>query len=267
MVLITSPSNNKIKQVRFLRHRKGREETGLCIVEGIRQVGEAIEAGVDIEALYYSPDLLESQFAHQLVESQTKAGIPGYACSVEVFRSITDRENPQGILALVRLPRRRLDELQPENFPWGVALVEPQDPGNVGSILRTIDAVGASGLILLDNSVETTHPTLVRASMGSMFWYPVVRASFAEFARWVQSGGFAVIGTSAHAELDYREVTDYPLPLILLMGSEREGLSTEQKAVCTRMVRLPMRGKGTSLNLAVATGILLYSLLDKIKPR
>src|SRR5690606_31870596 len=114
-------------------------------------------------------------------------------------------------------------DLVPESFPWGVALVAPQDPGNVGSILRTIDAVGASGLLLLDSSVDLYHPGAVRASMGAIFWLPVVHATFDEFAAWSRRNGYHIFGTSAHGARDYREVTDYPRPCILLLGSEREG--------------------------------------------
>jgi TrmH family RNA methyltransferase len=158
-----------------------------------------------------------------------------------------------------------LSGLTPRSFPWGVALVEPQDPGNVGTILRTIDAVGASGLILLEDSVDPYHATAVRASMGVLFWHPVVTASFVEFVGWARNGGYHVYGTSAHAERDYREVELYRRPLILLMGSEREGLLDEQAAICEQLVRLPMTGRVTSLNLAVATGVMLYEVLGSLE--
>ena len=145
-----------------------------------------------------------------------------------------------------------------------MALVAPQDPGNVGTILRTIDAVGASGLLILDSSVDPYHPGAVRASMGALFWYPVVRASFTDFAHWSSKQGYHVYGTSAHGRLDYREVKVYERPLILLMGSERDGLTSKQAAVCEEVVRMPMRGRETSLNLAVATGIMSYAILDKL---
>jgi len=262
MMLVTSRSNSKIKFVRSLRQRKHREATGLFVVEGIRHVGEAVEAGAQIHTLVYAPDVLTSDFAHTLIEHQAAAGVDCVACTPEVFASIADRENPQGILAVVHLKAASLDRLNPENFPWVTALVAPQDPGNVGTILRTLDAVGASGLVLLDSSVEPGHPGLVRASMGTMFWHPVVQASFREFSEWVRRHGYTLIGTSAHADLDYREVRAYQPPVVLLMGSEREGLTEEQAALCDWVVSLPMRGKATSLNLAVATGVMLYSMLD-----
>ena len=262
MVLITSRSNPRIKQARALRLRKARQETGLFLVEGIRHVGEAIEAGAGVEAIYYAPERLSSEFARQLVETQSAAGVPCFPTTVEVFDSLADKDNPQGILAVVRQPASRLSDLNPENFPWGVALVAPQDPGNVGAILRTIDAVGASGLLLLESSVDAYHPGAVRASMGALFWHPVVSASFTEFVGWAKQHAYHVYGTSAHADLNYRQAA-YNSPCILLLGSEREGLTGDQKAACECIVHLPMLGRTTSLNLAVAAGVMLYAMLDR----
>ncbi len=266
MISITSRSNPKVKQARLLRQHKARQSSGLFLVEGIRHVGEAVEAGASIEALYYAPDLLKSEFGRQLVESQDQTGTPCYALAPEVFASLAEKENPQGLLAVVRQKPARLEQLNPHNFDWGVALVSPQDPGNLGTILRAIDSTGASGLILLDDSVDAYHPNAVRASMGTLFWYPVASASFSEFARWASVHGYHIYGTSAHADLDYRKVNTYLCPRILLMGSEREGLSPQQAAVCEQLVCLPMRGRATSLNLGVATGIFLYAMLAHDPP-
>src|SRR5574341_829130 len=260
--MLTSPSNPKIKQVRALRQRKRRDEAGLFVVEGIHHVGEAAASGAVVEYICYAPELLESKFARELIERQSAHGGPCLGVSAETFASIAEKENPQGILAVVRRQRRTLAELRPENFGWGVALVAPQDPGNVGTILRTIDAVGASGLLLLDSSVDPYHPSAVRASMGALFWYPIARASFDDFTRWAVQGGYTIYGTSAHAATGYRDVQSYPRPLILVLGSERQGLSAEQAAVCHHMLRLPMLGRGSSLNLAVTAGVMLYAMLE-----
>jgi len=167
--LITSLSNPKVKQTRSLRQRKGREESKTFLVEGIHPVGAAVEAGFDLVTVFYAPDFLGSLFAHELIERLKYQGVGCYATSGDVFASMADKENPQGILAVARQPRLSLGTLTAKNFPWGIALVAPQDPGNVGAILRTVDAVGASGIILLENSVDAYHPTAVRASMGQSF--------------------------------------------------------------------------------------------------
>ena len=263
--MITSRKNAKIKLARALRQRKHRDASGLFLVEGIRHVGEAVEARAHIDAIYYAPELLTSQFAQDLIERQSAHGLPCYAVAADVFDSLAEKENPQGILAVVHQGRLSLSGLSPRKFPWGVAVVAPQDPGNVGTILRTIDAVGASGLILLENSVDPYHATAVRASMGALFWLPVVTASFVEFAAWARENRYHVYGTSAHAQRDYREVGVYRTPLVLLMGSEREGLADDQAAICEQLLRLPMKGKVTSLNLAVATGVMLYEVLGSLE--
>ncbi|MCI0521433.1 MAG: RNA methyltransferase [Chloroflexi bacterium] len=265
MELITSRSNPKVKQVRLLKGRHSRQPGGAFLVEGIRHMGEAADAAqagrIALEAIYYAPDLLKSSYALDLVAAQQAAGLPCHALSAEVFASLAEKDNPQGILAVAAPRPLSLEDLNPQNFPWGVALVAPQDPGNVGAILRTLDAVGASGLLLLDSTLDAYHPAAVRASMGAIFWLPAARASFAEFTAWAQGHGYAMYGSSAHASQDARG-RRYPRPLILLLGSERQGLTPEQAAVCRHNLRLPMRGRATSLNLAVAAGVMLYAMLE-----
>lgn len=261
---ITSRSNPKIKSARALRRRKNRKATGLFLVEGIHHVGAAVEAGAALEEIFYAPEMLESPYARALIGKVFEGGVPCYATTGEVFASLVDKENPQGILAVVRQHEEKLADLDPQTFSWGVACVAPQDPGNVGAILRTIDTVGASGLILIDASVDPYHPTAVRASMGALFWHPIVSAAFPEFAQWVEQNDYRVYGSSAQGDLDYRQVVAYQRPLILLMGSEREGLTPEQAGICRELMRLPMHGHVTSLNLAVAAGVLLYDMLEKM---
>lgn len=265
---ISSLNNPKIKQVRSLKRRKARQASGLYAVEGIFHVGESVQASEDgranLVAIYYAPDLLDSDFAQSLIDKQEVQGIPCYATTTAVFESIAEKENPQGILAVLKTTTCNLSEISPKNYPWGIALIAPQDPGNVGTVLRTIDAVGADALLLLDHSVDTFHPGVVRASMGTLFWYPVVRASFHDFAEWAKYHGYHVYGTSAKRGTDYRQVVEYKRPLILLMGSEREGLSPAQAADCEMIVRIPMQGRATSLNLAVATGVVSYAIMDKL---
>lgn len=261
-VTLTNPRNPHIKQVRKLHQRRARDESGLFVVEGIRHVGEAVAARAQIEYLCYAPDLLESPFAYELIQAQAARGLHCYALAEDVFRSIAEKENPQGLLAVVRQPRVSLASLAPASFPWGVALVNPQDPGNIGTILRTIDAVGASGLILLDGGADPYHPNAVRASLGALFWMPVASAAFADFSAWAQHNRYHLYGASERGAAEYRAV-EYQRPAVLLMGSEREGLTPEQEALCDAMVRLPMAGRVTSLNLAVATGVMLYEMFER----
>lgn len=251
---ISSPNNSLVKQARALRQKKARVESRLFLVEGIHHVGEAVESGWEVESLLYAPDLLTSKFAADLI---ARLGDKPQPVSAEVMESLADKENPQGILAIVRQRETKISNLQ--SLETSVALVSPQDPGNVGTILRTMDAVGAEALFLLDGGVDVFHPTAIRASMGALFWKPVIPASFDEFAAWARAGKFQLIGASAHADVDYRTLVPNT-PWVLVLGSEQKGLSPAQINACDVTVSLPMQGRVGSLNLAVAAGVLLYAL-------
>lgn len=253
--LITSLSNPLVKQARALHQKKARLESGLFLVEGIHHVGEAVDAGWEVESILYASELLTSNFARDLI---SRLGTKTQPVSAQVMESLADKENPQGILALVRQKQTRLEDLQV--IRCGVALVAPQDPGNVGTILRTMDAVGADVLFVLNGGVELYHPTVVRSSMGTLFWKPIVQASFDEFLHWSRNSrpnGLQLIGTSAHGDVDYQTLVPV-IPWILVLGNEQKGLSTEQTNACDVAVSLPMKGRVSSLNLAVAAGVLLY---------
>ncbi|MFN8387997.1 MAG: RNA methyltransferase [Anaerolineales bacterium] len=251
---LTSLSNPMIKQARALRQKKARAESGLFLVEGIHHVGEAVDAGWDVQSLLYAPELLTSKFAEELI---SRLGDKPQPVSAEVMESLADKDNPQGILAVVH--QRQTKFSASLLLQTAVALVSPQDPGNVGTILRTLDAVGADALFLLDGGVDLYHPTVIRSSMGAIFSKPVVSASFDEFLAWARARKFQLIGTSAHADAGYRTFTP-TTPWILVLGSEQKGLSPEQMQACDITVSLPMQGRVSSLNLAVAASVLLYSL-------
>lgn len=257
MTHLASRQNPKIKLIRALTKRKGRHKEGLFVVEGIRHVGAAVESGALLEFLLYAPELLSNDYAQSLVATATNT--PVYTTTSEIFTSLAAKDNPSGLLAVACQALTPLDRLTPQTFPLGVALVAPQDPGNLGAILRTIDALGASGLILLDGGVDPFHPTAVRASMGALFWKPVVTGAFTDFTAWTQRHQYHLYGSSAKGSHDFTEI-NYRSPAILLLGSERHGLDADQLALCEAVVRIPMQGKSTSLNLAVAAGILLYNL-------
>ncbi len=256
-MLITSRQNPKLKQARALHTRKGREESGLFLVEGIRHVGEAVEANFPLDSIFYAPERLRSEFAREMIAQAGARGVDIYETPADLFATLAEKDDPQGVVAVARQRTVPLASLTPATHPWLVAALTPQDPGNIGTILRTLDAVGANGLILLEGGTDPWHPTSVRASMGALFWLPVVSAGWGEFAAW--AGEYAVFGTSARGTADYRAV-EYPRPCILLLGTEREGLTAEQTAACTQLVRLPMEGHVSSLNLAVAAGVMLYAM-------
>lgn len=259
-MMITSAANPSIRQIRALRQRKERERSGHFFVEGVRLVGEAVALGM-VETLVVAPELLTSPFGQDLVAQQA-GHTRMIEVSAEVFASISQKEGPQGLAAVARQRWVNLADVRLTNAPGWVALIEPADPGNLGTILRTADAVGASGVMLLDHATDPYDPAALRASMGAIFALQVVRATFAEFAAWKRAQGIFLVGAADKAPIHYQDLV-YPQPLVLLMGSERQGLNPDQQALCDQMVHLPMCGRSDSLNLAVATGVLLYELLSQ----
>ena len=260
--MITSASNERVKAIRRLQERKGRQESGLFYLEGLRIVGEALEAGAEVETVVFAAELLRSEFGQKLVEEFGARGGQLLEVSREVFERLALKDGPQGIAAVVRQRWTRLDEIRvTPGMPW-VALDSVADPGNLGTILRTNDSVGGQGVILLDQSTDPYDPSAVRGSMGALFDQKIVRCSLEEFAAWKQSSGAPVVGTSGAAQMDYHEYR-YPAGLVLLMGSERQGLQEQHLALCDALVRIPMVGKSDSLNLAVATAVTLYEMFNQ----
>jgi TrmH family RNA methyltransferase len=182
--------------------------------------------------------------------------------SAEVYEKIAHKEGPQGIGAVIQQDWRALDDLQvdPDNL-W-IALDAVADPGNLGTIMRTAEAVGAEGIILLGNSTDPYDPTAVKASMGALFSLTLTQTHWDAFREWKRAKGISMVGTSDHAQADYQAV-QYNRPSVLLMGSERHGLSAEMEAACDHMVRIPMEGRGDSLNLAVAAAVVLYEIYNQ----
>lgn len=260
--MLTSRSNPLVKEFRALSKSKTRKQTGLFLVEGIHHVGAAVEADWDVDAILYAPDLLTSEYARDLVQDSAKKGIRCQSASADIFRSLAGKENPQGILAAVQQRETTLADLA--GCQHIAAVIAPQDAGNVGTILRTLDAVGADALVLLEGGVDIYHPKVVRASMGALFWKPVVRTAYADLLAWTKKNGLQLLGTSAHGTSDLASLGLAEKGWVLLLGSEQKGLSDEQAAACDVLLSLPMRGKGTSLNLGVAAGVFLYGLMQKM---
>jgi TrmH family RNA methyltransferase len=261
MTVISSASNPHIKAIRALRTRKGRAEQGTFFVEGLRIVGEAVQTGAEIVQIVTAPDLLISAFGRETAIRAEQNGAMRVEVTKAVFAALSEKDGPQGIAAVIRQRWTALEAFpaRPDRLCY-VALESPQDPGNIGTVIRTAEAVGAAGLILIGDSADPYDPGSVRASMGAIFDLPLARASFESFITWARERGIRIIGTSGASPTDYRAVR-YAPPQALLMGSEREGLSAAQQAACDVVVRLPMVGRSDSLNLAVATGVMLYALL------
>jgi len=262
---IHSPHNPRLKAARRLLRRKGRREQTRFLVEGLTHIAAALEAGGWLETLFWSPERLTSPYGRALVQRAQAAGAEVIEVAAETLDTLSPREHSQGMVAVARQRWRELTALRPATHPWLVAVVEPQDPGNLGAIWRTLDAAGADGPIIVNHGVDPFHPTAVRASLGALFWHPPVSASWDDVVSWAQAHGYRLYGSSAHGTQHYREAR-YFWPAVLVLGNERRGLSPEQQAACHEVVRIPMYGHVRSLNLAVAAGLLLYAMRERRAP-
>ena len=258
--MITSFSNPLIKRIKRIRQKKYRERENAYFIEGLRVVMSAVETGAPVEVLVYSPELLGSAIAWQMITEQQSAGIRCVELSAAVFGSISDRDNPVGLGAIVSCRWTALDELIVHPANVFVALVQVAEPGNLGAVLRSMDATGAAALILVGPGVDPFHPTAVKASMGALYSVPIARVDDVNrLMDFSLAHGLQATATTAKGERLLWKV-QYRRPALLIMGSERHGLSSQVLAMADQVVSIPMAGSASSLNLAVATGVMLYEL-------
>ena len=253
---ITSAANPAVKRLRSLSTKKYRDEEGVFLVEGLRHVQDALAGGFTLDTLAYS-----------LRGARDATGLAGRAAETleltdDLLSRITQRDNAQAVIGAFKLKTAAISFV---TSGFWVGLEGIRDPGNLGTIIRTADAVKADGVLLLGDTCDPWSPEAVRATMGSFARVSVAQATLPEFLSWRQGWKGSVIGTHLQTDTDYRKA-DYKLPLLLLMGSESNGLSKDAIAACSSLVKIPMAGGAESLNLAVSTGIMLYEICrDKLK--
>jgi TrmH family RNA methyltransferase len=255
---ITSTSNAEVKILRALHERKYRRQTGLFLAEGMRHCTEALSVGFSPMRLVYAAGREADKGMHALIGACQAAGGRVLPVTPNLLTRISGKDNPQTVISAFPIRYQELSEIAPEGI-W-VALDRVRDPGNLGTIMRTADAVGAKGIILIDECTDAYSVEAVRASMGAVFNVDIIQTSSADFLRWAESWKGEIVGAALPASKDYRAAM-WRQPLILLMGNEQAGLSDELSKNCTQLVRLPMLGRSDSLNLAVATGICLYEAI------
>ncbi len=260
--IINDINSHTIRRIRRLRVREERERTGLYYIEGLRFVDQAVSHGATVETLVVCHPLLSHPYAHRLLSRVQHSGTPILYVTPAILHGISLVDDPQGIGAIVKQRWDRLENIKTGDALCWIALSVVRSPGNLGTLLRTSEAVGGAGIILLDESTDPYDPTTVRATMGALFAQRFVRATVDEFVQWKQRNAYMLVGTSPSAKQDYHTVT-YHHPTILLMGEERKGLSSELQSLCDIMVRIPMVGKSDSLNLAIATSVMLYELFNQ----
>ncbi len=257
--VITSAANPLVKRIRQLGDRRFRRQQGCFVVEGIQPVGRATEFGWPVQTFVIAPELLPARAA-ELVAEQEGRGVRVARFSSELFGRVSGRDGPSGLLAIVGARDQPLAGLAVP--PGGVFAVLDRvaNPGNLGTIIRTVDAAGGAGVILAGDSTDPFGPAAIKASMGSVFALPVTTAANgAEFAGWARRHGVQVVAATGAAGLEHWNSTYRP-PVAILLGSERQGLTPDLLAAAELAVRIPMTGSAESLNLAVAAGLMVYEV-------
>lgn len=255
---VTSLANPIIKDIKALSQKKHREETGQFMAEGLKLVVDAIDVGWHIDTLIYAKAAKGKPLVDKIAARTFAAGGLVLEVSEKVLSSVTRRDNPQSVVGIFRAQWTPLSAVRPKAGETWVALDRVRDPGNLGTVIRTADAAGASGVILIGETTDPFALETVRATMGSVFAVPLVRTSAADFLKWQRGAGVTVIATHLKGAVDYRKPDFSAGPVVLLMGNEQAGLPDDLAEAADICVRIPQQGRADSLNLAVATAVMLF---------
>lgn len=257
---ITSLQNDRVKAIRALEMRKARRESGLFVAEGASVLISARDHGWKPETLILGPEADATAITRPLVAWAERSMADRLMVSGQVLEKLASKENPQSVMAVFKQQWATIPE--PSNTQadalW-IVLEDIRDPGNLGTIIRTADAAGATGIILVGQTCDPYSREAVRASMGSIFAVPIARLEAVGFQALAQGWKGEVVGTHLSGKEDFRGVR-YGAPCLLVMGNEGAGLSADAASACRRLVRIPMAGSLDSLNLAVATALMLYEI-------
>ena len=263
---ITAFSNPLVKYARDLRDKRHRREARRFLAEGLRILTEARETGRLPRILFHTPASAGHPLVHALSVEVEDAGGEAIQTTPDILAKLSGKDNPQTVVGVFDEFEAALNGLDRTSADIWLVAERLRDPGNLGTILRTGDAVGAGGLILIGECVDPFSVEAVRASMGALFTVPVVRSEWEPFAQWLRSGPGQLVGLSLDTELGYRDVT-YTSPTFLLTGNEAHGMPAEMAAACDMLVKIPMLGKADSLNAAVATAVMAYEVLSRSRTR
>jgi TrmH family RNA methyltransferase len=256
---ITSFSNETVKRLRSLRDKKARKADGLFLAEGLRILAEARDSGRLPEIIAYSSKGGIHPLATEIIDAAEAEGADVIETSPDILSKMSGKDNPQAILGAYRQPDTSLAAIDRAASPLWIVAQALRDPGNIGTILRTGDATGAGGLILIDDSADPYSVEAVRASMGAIFTQAVATARWDEFVPWLRSGPGQLVGTSLKTDQDYLDPV-YEQPCFLLVGNESQGLPTAYEAECDLLVKIPMLGRADSLNAAVAAAVMAFQV-------
>jgi TrmH family RNA methyltransferase len=257
---VTSLANPIIKDIKALSQKKSRDESRTFLAEGLKLVIDALDRGWTIRTLVYAKAGKGKPLVEKVAARTVAAGGLVLEVSEKVMSSITRRDNPQMVAAVFEQRWTPLKDIQPKGSETWIALDRVRDPGNLGTIIRTADAAGASGVILVGDCTDPFSMETVRATMGSMFALPLVKTTPADFLKWKKSVDARLVATHLAGAVDYRTIDYRSKPVILMMGNEQSGLPDELAQAADKLARIPQVGMADSLNLAVATGVMLFEV-------
>ncbi|HEY6047460.1 MAG TPA: RNA methyltransferase [Sphingomicrobium sp.] len=257
---VTAFSNPTVKRLRSLRDKKARRSEGLFLAEGLRIVAEARDSGRLPEIVAFSAEGAKHPLAAEIIAATEAAGGDAIETTPDILSKMSGKDNPQMLLAAYRQPEHSLERIERSKAPLWIVVQALRDPGNIGTILRTGDAAGAGGLILIDECADPFSVEAVRASMGAVFTQEIAAANWHEFIAWLRSGDGQLVGTSLKATQDYLEA-EYRKPCFLLIGNEQQGLPAEYEAECDLLVKIPMAGRADSLNAAMAAAVMAFAVV------
>jgi TrmH family RNA methyltransferase len=256
---VTAFSNSTVKLLRSLRDKKARRSEGLFLAEGLRILAEARDSGRLPQIVAFSPEGARHPLAAEIIAATEAAGGDAVETSPDILSKMSGKDNPQMLLGAYRQPDTSLEQIDRSAAPLWIVAQALRDPGNIGTILRTGDAVGAGGLILIDDCADPYSVEAVRASMGAVFTQAIATARWTEFLPWLRAGDGQLVGTSLKATHDYL-VADYRKPCFLLIGNEQQGLPADYEAECDLLVKIPMAGRADSLNAAIAAAVMAFAV-------
>jgi RNA methyltransferase, TrmH family len=256
---VTAFSNSTVKLLRSLRDKKARRAEGLFLAEGLRILAEARDSGRLPEIVAFSPEGAKHPLAAEIIAATEAAGGDAIETSADILSKMSGKDNPQMLIGAYRQPDTALKRIDRDTAPLWIVAQALRDPGNIGTILRTGDAAGAGGLILIDDCADPFSVEGVRASMGALFTEQIATARWPEFLSWLRSGEGQLVGTSLKATHDYLDA-EYRRPCFLLIGNEQQGLPPDYEAECDLLVKIPMAGRADSLNAAIAAAVMAFAV-------
>jgi len=257
---VTSLSNPLVKDIKALALKKFRDQQRAFLAEGLKLVIDAVDLGWSIRTLVFAKAGRGNAAVEKIAARTVATGGTVLEVSEKVLGAITRRDNPQMVVAVFAQRLLPLHDVKPRGADVWVALDRVRDPGNLGTAIRTVDAVGAKGVILIGDTTDPFSLEAVRATMGSIFSVPVAKATLDTFLQWRRKFDGLVVGTHLNGAVDYRAIDYAGKPVLLLMGNEQQGLPDDLAAACDRLARIPQVGRADSLNLAVATAVMLYEV-------